>query len=317
MHFPVSGVDVSPAIPLVVSFIISFFASMGGVSGSFLLLPFQISMLGFTGPGVSSTNLVYNIIAVPGGVYRYIKDGRMAWPLAWLIIAGALPGIFIGVIIRIRYLSDIRDFKYFVGAVLFYMAVRLFYDLTPLAGEKNLKARALERRFQVKSDTGSTERGYMHQKYGSVRTVTISWRRYAYEFYGETFSLNTGTLFLLTFIIGIVGGVYGIGGAAIIAPFLLTFFGLPVYTIAGATLLGNFITSIAGVMFYSIIDIGYMNKGVSVSPDWGLGILFGIGGFIGIYCGARLQKYFPARLIKVLLAAVILFLAVEYLFNLY
>ena len=50
MYFPVSGVEVSPLIPLAVSFVVSFFTSMGGISGAFLLLPFQMSVLGFTSP---------------------------------------------------------------------------------------------------------------------------------------------------------------------------------------------------------------------------------------------------------------------------
>jgi uncharacterized protein len=317
MHFPVSGIDVNPIIPLGVSFIISFFTSMGGVSGSFLLLPFQISILGYTSPGASSTNLLYNILAVPGGIYRYIREGRMAWPLAWLIIAGTLPGIFIGVIIRVRYLSDIQDFKYFVGAVLLYLASRMLYDLTPLAGKKILKACALERGFQKRANQVPAENGNSDEKRGLIRTVNISWRRYTYEFYGETFSLNIIRLSLFTFFIGILGGAYGIGGAAIVAPFLLTFFGLPVYTIAGATLTANFITSIAGVLFYSLTAPYYENAGISIYPDWGLGILLGLGGFMGIYSGAVTQRYFPARLIKVTLAIVSMLLALEYLFNFY
>jgi uncharacterized membrane protein YfcA len=45
-------------------------------------LPFQVSVLGFTSPAVSPTNLVYNIFAKPGGVYRYVREGRVVWPLA-------------------------------------------------------------------------------------------------------------------------------------------------------------------------------------------------------------------------------------------
>ncbi len=102
MHFPVSGVDVFPLIPFLVAFTISFFTSMGGVSGAFLLLPFQVSVLGFTSPAVSPTNLVYNIVAIPSGVYRYIRERRMAWPIAWVNIAGTLPGVFIGCIFRVK-----------------------------------------------------------------------------------------------------------------------------------------------------------------------------------------------------------------------
>jgi uncharacterized membrane protein YfcA len=110
--------------------------------------------------------------------------------------------------------------------------------------------------------------------------------------------------------VGIVGGIYGIGGGAIIAPFCVAVFHLPVYTIAGAALMGTFITSIAGALFFSIIPAPCS---VSAMPDWPLGILFGIGGFVGMYLGARLQKYVPQKFIKVFLGVLIIFLAAGYI----
>jgi uncharacterized membrane protein YfcA len=77
---------------------------MGGISGAFLLLPFQMSVLNYTAPSVSGTNHVFNIVAIPSGVYRYIKEGRMAWPLTWVVIAGTLPGVFIGYYFRVLYM---------------------------------------------------------------------------------------------------------------------------------------------------------------------------------------------------------------------
>ncbi|MBU0616803.1 MAG: sulfite exporter TauE/SafE family protein, partial [Planctomycetes bacterium] len=115
MTFPVSGVEVSPWVPPLVALVISAFTSMGGVSGAFLLLPFQVSVLGFTSPAVSPTNLVYNIVAIPGGVFRYVREKRMAWPLTWSIIVATVPGVCIGAILRIKYLPDPRAFKFFVG----------------------------------------------------------------------------------------------------------------------------------------------------------------------------------------------------------
>ena len=117
---------------------------------------------------------------------------------------------------------------------------------------------------------------------------------------------------MLTFVVGIIGGTYGIGGGSIIAPFLMTIFKLPVYTIAGAALLGTFITSIAGVTYYSLIAPYYSNVGISVAPDWLLGAFFGVGGFMGMYCGARAQKYVPAKTIKLIIGFAILFLSLRY-----
>ncbi len=111
---------------------------------------------------------------------------------------------------------------------------------------------------------------------------------------------------------GIIGGAYGIGGGAIIAPFLVTFFHLPVYTIAGATLMGTLLTSVSGVIFYSLIPAG---TGMAQQPDWLLGLLFGAGGFAGMYCGARCQKYVPQKHIKLLLGMLILFVAIKYIYQ--
>ncbi len=97
-YFPVSSVKTWVLLPPLVAFIVSFFTSMGGISGAFLFLPFQVSVLHFTRPSVSATNFAYNIVAIPSGVYRYLKEGRMAWPLTWVVIIGTLPGVFLAII---------------------------------------------------------------------------------------------------------------------------------------------------------------------------------------------------------------------------
>jgi uncharacterized membrane protein YfcA len=316
MYFPVSGVEVSPLIPLGVSFVVSFFCSTGGLSGAFLILPFQMSVLGFTSPGVSSTNLVFNIVAIPSGVYRYIREGRMAWPLAWITILGTLPGIFIGAMVRVKYFPDPKHFKVFMGCVLLYMALRLLFDLRAKTGQEKSKAEKIEETFRERSARMRKDVAAGEMQTPAIRTIRFSLTEYVYEFYGERFSFNTAALSGLAFAVGIVGGIYGVGGGAIIAPFLVAFFHLPIYTIAGATLFGTFLTSIAGALFYSMIAPFYAHTGLMIAPDWMLGALFGAGGFLGMYCGARLQKYFPARLIKLVLVLAILYLAVSYLVTL-
>ncbi len=316
MYFPVSGIEVQPALPLVVAFVVSFFTSMGGVSGAFLLLPFQVSVLGFVSPAVSPTNLIFNIVAIPSGVYRYIREGRMAWPLTWVIILGTLPGVLIGAIIRIKYLPNPRAFKLFVGCVLLYIGGRMLYELVQKKGVGKEKIKAMEDKFKQRV---AQMRQEQKAKVASglpadavVKTVSASIRRIEYEFYGETYAFNTWVLLLLTFIVGIVGGTYGIGGGAIIAPFLITFYALPVYTIAGSALMGTFLTSIVGVGIYTVIAPVYAHTGLAIAPDWKLGILFGIGGFAGMYCGARAQKFVPGKVIRCILGLLITFLAMRY-----
>ena len=87
--------------------------------------------------------------------------------------------------------------------------------------------------------------------------------------------------------------------------------GLPVYCIAGAALMGTFVTSLAGVSFYHLL--AHLYPGMKVAPDWQLGFLFGLGGILGMYLGARTQKYVPARIIKGILSVCILFVAGKYI----
>jgi len=74
--------------------------------------------------------------------------------------------------------------------------------------------------------------------------------------------------------------------------------------------MGTFVTSVAGVVFYQAIAPFYPN--LSVAPDWPLGVLFGIGGMAGMYLGARCQKFIPAKVIKWMLAGILLFTAAKY-----
>jgi len=146
MIFPVSGVETNPAVPFLVALVVSSFTSMGGISGAFLLLPFQMSVLGFVSPAVSPTNLVYNIVAIPSGVYRYMKEGRMAWPLTRIVIVGTLPGAFIGNYLRVLYLLNPKAFKFFVGMLL-YIGARLLYELTARSQKGKQEMKALETKF--------------------------------------------------------------------------------------------------------------------------------------------------------------------------
>ncbi|HSM91059.1 MAG TPA: sulfite exporter TauE/SafE family protein, partial [Desulfobacterales bacterium] len=246
-HFPVSGVDTWVFIPPLVAFVVSTFTSMGGVSGAFLLLPFQVSILNFTSPSVSATNFVYNIVAIPSGVYRYLKEGRMAWPLTWIVIVGTLPGVLIGYYLRVLYLPNPRAFKLFVGCVLLYIGVRLLYELTARSQKGKQEMKALETKFnehvkKMKADLNAKVSAGLPAD-AVVRTISFSLARVEYEFWGQRFSYNTIGMLALAFVVGIIGGTYGIGGGAIIAPFCVAVFNLPVYTVAGAALMGTFLTS--------------------------------------------------------------------------
>lgn len=316
MYFAAADIYVSVWIPPLVALVISFFTSLGGLSGAFLLLPFQMSVLGYTSPSVSATNQVFNIVAIPSGVYRYLKEGRMVWPLVWVVVAGSLPGVFLGAYIRLTYLPDPRNFKLFAAAVLLYLGLSMAFGLLRRGRQSVAKQTqdASEQRFHqlVRSQRHQETAGSAGRREPLLVTQTTHFnlRSLGYTFCGEQFEVPCWGIFSLSLAVGVVGGIYGIGGGAIIAPFFVSVFGLPVYTVAGAALLGTLVTSVAGVSFYQLLAPYY--PGLAVAPDWQLGLLFGLGGMVGMYLGARCQKHIPARPIKWLICAVLLFTAGKY-----
>lgn len=287
MHFPVSGVGCPIWLPPAIGFTLALLATPAGISGAFLLMPFQMSVLGFVSPAVAPTNLIYNIVGVPGGISRYLTERRMVWPIAWIITAGTLPGVGLGAVIRTRYLADPRYCKLFVGCVLLYLGTRLLRD--------TVRPRKASR---IPKET-------------AVKMVCACVRRVEFVFQGELYSFRPLTLALVALIVGVIGGIYGVGGGAIIAPFAMTILGLPAYAVAGAALFGTLLTSIAGVAAFEWLGKTSLSA-AAVRPDWALGLLFGMGGLFGSYCGARLQKHLPERWIRLVLGLLVTGLAFSY-----
>src|SRR6202034_1672792 len=71
---------------------------------------FQVSVLGTPSPAVTPTNLLYNVVATPGALYRYWRQEQTGGRLAPVLIAGS--------VIRVELLPSAHLFDFVVAAVL-------------------------------------------------------------------------------------------------------------------------------------------------------------------------------------------------------
>lgn len=266
MYFPTAEIEVSPFVPPLVAFAVSFFTSMGGISGAFLLLPFQMTFLGYTNTSVSATNQLYNVFSNPGGVFRYYREKRMLWPLSWIVMAGAVPGVVIGGLVRINWLADVRPFKLFVALVLLGIGLEMIRDLF---GWMRFKP--------APKYEQSPPKPY-------VEVVERNLSRVSYTFDGYLYSFSVPILLFYSIAVGLVGGIYGIGGGAIIA--------------------------LAGVLFY--IAISPLYPDLSIAPDWGMALLLSLGGLLGMYFGAKFQKCISPVLLKWMLVVILFGTVIAY-----
>jgi uncharacterized membrane protein YfcA len=139
-------------------------------------------------------------------------------------------------------LPDPKHFKLFAGLVLFFIGFRLLKEI--------LKERNKPAEYGIKVDPS-------HDAPFVVTQTRYSFSRIEFDFAGESFSFPPLWVSLFCFLVGIAGGIYGIGGGSLVAPFLVALFKIPVYTVAGATLMGTLLTSIAGVSFYHLLGSSY------------------------------------------------------------
>jgi hypothetical protein len=156
---------------LAASFTVATVATPAGVSGAVLLLPFQVGVLGTPSPSVTPTNLLYNVVATPGALYRYWRQGQTGGRLTRLLVLGTLPGVIVGSVIRVELLPSETSFDVVIACVLIPLGAWLLMG----------------------------------------RTSHTSGRS----------SLPPSIVVILAAAVGCIGGIYGIGGGAILAPVLI------------------------------------------------------------------------------------------------
>lgn len=248
---------------LAAAYLIAIVTTPAGISGAVLLLPFQVSVLGTPSPAVTPTNLLYNIIATPGALYRYWRQGQTGGRLAVVLITGTLPGVIAGSVIRVELLPSAHVFDLIVAAV-----------LIPLGGWLALA--------RPRSTGGPGRR---------VRLIPAP------------------ILVMLAAAVGCVGGIYGIGGGAVLAPVLIGSGRRP-SQVAPAALAATLVTSVGGVITFTILSL---HQDIPVAPDWPTGIALGAGGLAGGYTGARIQSRMPDVLIRRLVGILVIGIGAYYL----
>jgi uncharacterized protein len=130
-------------VALVAAFAIATLATPAGISGAVLLLPFQVGVLGTPSPAVTPTNLLYNVVATPGALYRYWRQGQTGGRLAVVLVSGTLPGVIAGSIIRVELLPSAGVFDLVIAVVLTPLGIWLATSRPPGSDRSEHAPRAI------------------------------------------------------------------------------------------------------------------------------------------------------------------------------
>ena len=243
----------------VIAFVLAVLTTPVGVSGAVFLIPVQISILHTPSPSLTPTNLLYNILATPGALWRYSRRAPIRAPLTGTLVLGTLPGVVVGAVLRVEVLSGPTAFYFVIAAVLVPLGAWLAIGRAPTARRRPPSPR-------------------------------------------------DPRLVVLALLVGVIGGVYGIGGGSLLAP-LLVAVGFTIAEVAPAALASTFLTSIVGVAAYAVLSLRHSG---SIAPVWVVGLAMGAGGLLGGYVGSGLQPRLPEPLLRRGLGVLALALGVRY-----
>ena len=110
-------------------------------------------------------------------------------------------------------------------------------------------------------------------------------------------------LLIVGLTVGFTGALFGVGGGFVLVPLLTFVLGVDAHSAIG--------TSLAAVLFTGFFSaVAYFRQG---RIDWKLALLMETSTMPGAFTGAFLTTYFSSRTMKILLAAVLVFLAASML----
>lgn len=98
-----------------------------------------------------------------------------------------------------------------------------------------------------------------------------------------------------TFIVGLLAGMIGAGGAFLLVPIMLYVLNIPLRVAVGTSL---------AIVFFSALS-GFIGKTLTDQIVWNLSFVIIIGAIPGAYFGGKVSKHLPIKLIKGFLAILI------------
>ncbi|HZN49707.1 MAG TPA: sulfite exporter TauE/SafE family protein [Methylomirabilota bacterium] len=249
-------------------FLIGAFGTLVGAGGGFLLVPLLVLGYGFAPADAVGTSLSLVFLNALSGSVAYLRQRRVDLSLGWRFAAATLPGAVGGAYLT-RALST-RAFVVAFGLILLAIATLLFIGI-----QVRPSARAGLRSIV---DTGGEAHHYRVDVWKGV---------------------------VVSFAVGVLSSVFGIGGGIIHVPFLIVALGLPVHV---ATATSHFVLSIsafAGAMTF--LSLGHVRLATTA--------LMGVGILAGAQLGALASTRASANLLRRVLAGSLSLVGARMLFD--
>lgn len=257
-------------ICLFIGLLAAFLGGLVGLGGGVVLIPallflhqYSTDFMWATPQVIVGISLITMVFTALSSTISYAKQHRIDYNAGLLLLSGCVPGGIFGS--WLNQFMNTNQFSLYFGLLIIIVSLLSF----------------LGRR--------QPSQKYLQKNNVKFRTIHLD---------GEVFQYHISFVpaFLISFIIGALSGLFGIGGGSITVPALMLVFGVPIQ-IAIAT-------SMFMILFISMISsVTHIILGHIV---WKYAFLFMIGAWLGGSIGARTNRSLKGKTLEWILRAVLI-----------
>lgn len=264
---------------LIIGFLSAFVGSLVGLGGGIIFVPAMLflydnvaSFNWATPQTIVGISLITMVFTGMSSTLAYYKLKRLDIRTGVLFLIGSLPGSVVGSWLNTK--MNVDSFSLYFGILMLVVFFMMLIDREKLTKNRPLKITDKTRTFVLDNET------------------------YQYN-------VNVIPAFVLSFAVGMLSGLFGIGGGTISVPIMILFFGIPVQIAIGTSMFMIFFISIISSTTH--IFLGHI--------VWKYMLFFILGSYIGGTVGARTSKFFTGKTLEWFLKAVIVLAAIQLIYD--
>ncbi|WP_042222666.1 sulfite exporter TauE/SafE family protein [Oceanobacillus manasiensis] len=255
----------------------AFIGALMGLGGGVVLIPSLLfaaqvssSFAWVTPQSVVGISLIVMVFTALSSTIAYLKNGRVDYRTGLLFLLGSVPGGMIGSWLN-QYINT-ESFQLYFGFIIIVVSMLFFLN-------KNSK--------QKKPLQGKPARHFESQ--------------------GEIFIYHVPfwTAFFVSLTVGILSGLFGIGGGAIMVPVMILLFGMPAHIAIATSMFMIFFVSVIGTS--SHITLGHM--------VWEYAFYFIPGAWIGGKLGAKVNQLLTGKMLEGILRIVLIMIGIRMIYQ--
>lgn len=262
-------------IAICIGFLSAFVGSLVGLGGGIIFVPAMLFLyerfadFSWANPqAIVGISLITMVFTGMSSTIAYYKLKRVDVKTGVLFLIGSLPGSVFGAWLNTKL--EVDKFSLYFGILMLVIFLLMLVDREKLMKNKQLNITDQTRTFEID---------------------------------GKTYQYNVPYIpaFILSFMVGMLSGLFGIGGGTISVPAMILLFGIPVQVAIATSMFMIFFISMISASTH--IALGHI--------VWSYVIFFIIGSYIGGTVGAKTSKRLKGRTLEWILRIVIVIAAIR------